>query len=102
MASTTIKIPTTPVTTRCENSMSTSVVISSGINCPLQPGQCRPQPIPLSVFVTSAPPSKRKSIPIVEETANHFKYLCDFKGYTYFSYNKNDESSAKLKLCLYF
>ena len=74
-ARTTIKIPTAPVTMRCENSMRTSGVISSGINCPLHPGQCLPHPIPLSVFVTSAPPNRISSIPIVEATPNHFKYL---------------------------
>ena len=69
----TTMIPTVPETTRCDNSITNSDCNFIGMSCPLQSGQDRPHPIPESVFVTSAPPNKINSIPMVVNTDNHFK-----------------------------
>lgn len=80
--------PTKEETTRCDNSMRSSGVISLGMSWPWQSGQEEPHPIPESVFVTSAPPSKINSIPIVVATANHFnvfrRIILSFKCYARF------------------
>ena len=52
------------------------IVISSGMSCPLQSGQDRPHPIPESVFVTSAPPNRINSIPMVVNIENHLRERC--------------------------
>lgn len=70
------KIPTLPDTRRWDSSMINSIEMSDGMNWPLQSGHEVPQPIPDSVFVTSAPPIKIKSMPIVVMTANHFRLRC--------------------------
>ena len=81
-----IRTLTANVTARCENSINTSAVISFGIKFPLQSGQFRPQPRPLSVFVTRAPPSKIINIPSVESTERTFNNGCIFTASPSFLY----------------
>lgn len=68
--------PSAPETSRWASSIINSGVMLDGTNLSSHSGHDLPQPIPEPVFVTSAPPSKTKIIPIVVATANHFKERC--------------------------
>src|SRR5579875_2950242 len=66
----------TPVMARCVNAMAAGAAIGVGITCPLQKGQCAPQPSPENEIRTNAPHKMTGMLNANTAHANRAKFLC--------------------------